>query len=164
VNILRVKEEEQILKVNGGDTMLTKFNVWNPSMWNEMSRLSREMDRLFDRTRSSSKSGVFPPFNLYDEENKLVLKAEIPGVKPEDLDINATFNTVTVKGERKSSISEEGAAFHRKERSYGRLRRSITLPAEIDADKVTATYKLGVLEITLPKAKNVLPKKVSINS
>lgn len=144
--------------------MLVRWGSGVPSVWNEMSRLSREMERLFGEARSASQSGVFPPLNIYDDGESLVVKAEIPGIDPANLDINATTNSLTVKGERKRPEADDKASFHRRERSYGTFSRSVNLPQEINPEKVYAGYKLGVLEIVLPKAEETKPRKIEIQS
>ena len=144
--------------------MLVRWGSRVPSVWNEMSRLSREMERLFGEARSASQSGVFPPLNIYDDGESLVVKAEVPGIDPANLDINATTNALTVKGERKRPEADDKASFHRRERSYGTFSRSVNLPQEINPEKVFASYKLGVLEIILPKAEEAKPRKIEIQS
>ena len=116
--------------------MLARWGYRTPSVWNEMSRLSREMDRLFGEARADYGAGVFPPLNLYDDGESLVVRAEVPGIDPKDIEIDATFNTLTIKGERKRSETGDKASFHRRERSYGTFSRTINLPQEIDPDKV----------------------------
>lgn len=144
--------------------MLTRWGYRAPSVWSEMSRLTREMDRLFGEARATSRAGVFPPLNLYDDGESLLARTEIPGIDPEDLEINATANALTIKGERKRSETDEKASFHRRERGNGTFSRSINLPQEIDPGKVKASYRLGVLEIMLPKAEEAKPRKVEIAS
>jgi len=122
------------------------------------------MDRLFGEASAMSKSGLFPPLNLYDDGESLVVRAEVPGIDAKDLEINATSNSLTVKGERRRSEADQQASFHRRERSHGTFSRTLNLPQEIDPDKVQASYKLGVLEILLPKAEAIKPRKIAIKS
>lgn len=144
--------------------MLTKWNNGLPEIWGEMSRLSREMNRLFGESDLTSTTGVFPPLNLHDDGDNLIIHTEIPGIDPDDLEIKATGRSVTIKGERKASAVDEGASYHRRERSCGTFSRSVNLPQVIDANKIVASYKLGVLELTLPKAEEAKPRKVSIEA
>ena len=144
--------------------MLARWGYGAPSVWSEMSRLSREMDRLLGETSTVSRAGVFPPLNVYDDGESLIVRAEIPGIDPNDLDVNATVNALTIKGERKRPESDEKASFHRRERGHGTFSRSINLPQEIDPTKVQATCKLGVLEVLLPKAEATKPRKIEIQS
>ena len=142
--------------------MLTRWGSSAPSLWSEMSRLSREMDRLMGGVTAGSRAGVFPPLNLYDDGESIVVRAEIPGIDPKDLEIHATLNSLTIKGERQRPRKEEKASYHRRERNYGTFSRSLNLPQEIDADKVQASYKLGVLNVLLPKAEATKPRKIEI--
>ncbi len=143
--------------------MLTRwYNA--PGIFSEMSRLSKEMDRFFGESGSVSTAGVFPSFNLYDDGDNLMLRAEIPGINPEKLNINATVNSLTVKGERDVPLVDEKASFHRQERGYGKFSRTISLPQAIATDKVKADYKLGILTITLPKAEEAKPRKIEISA
>jgi len=144
--------------------MLARWGYGVPNVWNEMARLTREMDRLFGATTAGSRSGVFPPLNLYDEGANLVIRAEVPGIDQNELTISATANTLTIKGERKRSEANSKASFHRRERGHGTFSRTINLPQEIDPDKVRASYKLGVLEIVLPKAEAAKPRKIEIQA
>lgn len=144
--------------------MLVRWGTRVPSVWNEMSRLSREMDRLFGEASATSRAGVFPPLNIYDDGESLVVKAEVPGIDPANLEINATANALTIKGERKRPSTDDKASFHRRERSYGTFSRSVNLPQEINPDKVQANYEHGVLEIMLPKAEEAKPRKIEIRS
>lgn len=144
--------------------MLTRWGFRSPSVWSEMSRLSREMDRLFDEGKAPSRPGVFPPLNVYDDGESLVVRAEIPGVSRDDLEINANVNTLTIKGVRQRPEADTQASFHRRERGFGTFSRSISLEQEINPNKVQASYKLGVLEVVLPKAEETLPRKIEIGS
>lgn len=144
--------------------MLSRWSYRAPSMWSEMSRLNREMDRLLSGTQSVSRAGVFPPLNLYDDGESIVIRAEVPGVDPKELEINATVNSLTIKGERKRPDIDEKASFHRRERDHGTFSRSINLPQEIDPGKVQASYNLGVLEVLLPKAEETKPRKIEVKS
>lgn len=144
--------------------MLTRWGYRAPNIWSEMSRLSREMDRLFGEAKATSSPGVFPPLNLYDDGESIVVRAEVPGIEPKDLEISATMNALTIKGERKPSEADARASIHRRERNHGTFRRSLNLPQEINPDKVHASYKLGVLEIMLPKAEEAKPRKIAVKS
>ena len=144
--------------------MLTRWSYSAPSVWSEISRLSREMDRLLRETSGVSRAGVFPPLNVYDDGESLIVHAEIPGIDPNDLELNATVNALTIKGERKTPKTDEKASFHRRERGHGIFSRTINLPQEIDPTKVQATCKLGVLEVLLPKAEATKPRKIEIQS
>ena len=143
---------------------MTRWGYSAPDLWSEMSRLSREMDQMFGGATGVSRAGVFPPLNVYDDGESLVVQAEIPGMDPKHLEVDATVNALTIKGERKRPELDEKASFHRRERSYGTFSRSISLPQAINTKKVQASYKLGVLEVILPKAEEAKPRKVKIKS
>jgi len=144
--------------------MFARWGYRIPDVWSEWARLSREMDRLFFEPRTSATSGVFPPLNLYDDGESYVVRAEVPGIETKDLTLNATVNSLTISGERKRPALEERVSHHRAERGFGSFNRSITLPGEIDPDKVQASYKLGVLEVILPKAQEARPRKIEVQS
>ena len=106
-----------------------------------------------------------PPVDILENENELVLKADVPDVELKDIDIRLENNTLTLKGERRFESSQGSKGYHRIERSYGAFARSFALPETIDTEKVGADYKNGVLTITLPKKEVAKPRtiKVEIN-
>lgn len=142
--------------------MLARWGYRRPDAWDELLRLSRELDRRGGRRATTARTGVFPPFNMYDDGESLVVRAEIPGADPADLEIRATNNALTIKGERKVPPRNEKESSHRRERGFGTFNRTFTLPYEIDSNKVMASYKLGVLEVILPKAEALKPRKVEV--
>lgn len=144
--------------------MLARRGYEVPDIWSQMDRLSREMDQLFGRTRGTAQVGVYPALNLYDDGESIVVRAEVPGMDPQELEINATGRALTIAGERKRPAVDEQASAHRRERGYGKFRRAISLPQEIDPDKVQASYKLGVLEVIMPKAEAAKPRKIEVTS
>ena len=97
-----------------------------------------------------------------DQENYYV-RAELPGVKSEALDIKVDANTLSLSGERKIEVEGENVKYHRRERDAGKFSRMITLPGEIDAEKVTAKMDLGLLKIVIPKAEAVKPRQITVN-
>jgi HSP20 family protein len=105
-----------------------------------------------------------PPVDIFERQDHLVIRAEVPGVQMEDMDVRIENGVLTLHGERKqdTELKEENA--HRLERVYGAFTRSFSLPTTVDAAKVTATYKDGVLEVTVPKAENAKPKQVEIKA
>lgn len=144
--------------------MLLRYGSGVPSMWNELSRFSREMDRFFCDSKASSKAGVFPSLNLFDDGENLVVRAEVPGLDPDGLEITATNNALSIKGERKGPTIGDEASAHRREREYGIFSRSVNLPQEVNPDNVQASYKLGVLEVVLPKSEEAKPRKIQVLS
>ena len=103
-----------------------------------------------------------PAVDIYEDEQKLMLKLEVPGVKQEDLDIRMENQTLTVKGERKFEATEKEENFHRIERRFGSFVRSFTLPQTVDGNGISATYDAGVLSIKLAKKEAAKPKQVKI--
>jgi HSP20 family protein len=99
---------------------------------------------------------------VFEKDNKLVVKAEIPGMKEEDIDVSVVGDTLTIKGERKAETEVKDEDYYRCERSYGSFFRSIPLPSAVDANKIEASYENGVLEVTLPKTAAAKRKKVKV--
>ena len=134
----------------------------------ELNRIRRQMDRLMetftDRPSFVPGAGVFPAINLSENENSFFLRAELPGVKPEDLDIQATGRNLTISGERKLAPEDASARYHRREREGGRFSRVFAIPKEIDADRIEARMVNGVLTIKVPKAESAKPRRISIGS
>jgi len=104
-----------------------------------------------------------PPVDIYENGDNLVLKAELPGFNPDDVEIRVEDNTLYLKGERKFEKDVKEQDYHRVERSYGTFTRTFSLPNSVDADKVAATYKDGVLTLTMPKKEEAKPKTIKIN-
>jgi len=134
------------------------------SPFEELERMRRQMDRLYDDVMTSEQSGragVFPPINLTEDKDNYYVRAELPGVTGDDLDIQVTANNLAISGERKIA-AEEGARYHRREREAGTFSRMISLPGEIDADKIDARLKNGVLSIAISKAEVAKPKQITV--
>jgi HSP20 family protein len=148
-------------------TQLDLLRTWSPERWGGYGALRREMDDLFDRFGVLSpllaSRSAFPPVNLYETEDTYVLTAEMPGIASEDFEISLEGSTVTLRGERKVA-REEGASVHRSERTAGAFRRAIDLPVPIDAEKVEAVHRLGVLTLRLPKAPEHRPRQISVKA
>lgn len=134
----------------------------------EMDRLRSEIDRIFQEGLGGSlfreRSGVFPPVNVYEDKDRYMLTAELPGVRPEDVEITVTEESVTLRGQRKPEDGGEKANYHRRERESGSFRRVVSLPERIDPNKVEATSRHGVLYVTLPKAEDVKPRQIRVKS
>jgi HSP20 family protein len=112
----------------------------------------------------TSTSGVFPALNLSEDEDNLYVRAELPGVVPEEIEIITKENNLIIKGERKIATEGEKVSYHRREREAGSFRRIISLPTRVDAEKVTAVFKNGVLTVTLPRAAELKPRKIEVAS
>ena len=105
-----------------------------------------------------------PSVDIYETENELILKADLPDVKLEDIEVRVENQTLTLKGERKFEKDESNRGFHRIERQYGTFVRSFTVPASVDAERVAAEYKNGVLTVRLPKKEAAKPRQVKIEA
>jgi len=137
-----------------------------PFVTREVDRLQHDMNRLFEAyspVRMRPAPG-YPAMNLWTSENGLKLTAEVPGVHPEDIDINVVGETLTLSGERKTDDLNEGARYHRQERGYGKFTRSIQLPFPVNVNQVEATFKNGVLNVSLPRAEEDKPRKITVKS
>ena len=136
-------------------------------MWT--NRLFEQMDRLFgpigfERPQSFPKVAAYPPLNVWEDDDNLYVEAELPGLNPDRIDVAVTErDQLTIAGERMPATPEAGA-WLRQECGYGRFSRTITLPAEVDADEVEATYEAGVLTLTLPKMEEAKPKKITVKA
>lgn len=106
--------------------------------------------------------GWAPALEMYEKDNNFVVKAELPGVKKDDVDVSITGDTLTIRGQKKASKEVKEEDYYRCESHYGSFSRSITLPASVDAKKIEASYENGILEIRVPKAKEAVPTKVEI--
>ncbi len=135
----------------------------------EINKLRRDMDRLFSRIWNDFSMPVpagstyeRPFIDLMEKDNHLELKAEIPGVKPEDLDISISEDLLTIKGKTEDETIQNEGNVHRVERRFGSFSRSIQLPCRVEIDEITASYKKGILSITMPKCKKETKRKISI--
>jgi HSP20 family protein len=147
---------------------------WRPfggsvERWNDVSDIQQEVNRLFDsffgrpaQTRSLERFWA-PLADMYETTNDLVLKFEVPGVSEKDLGVSITGDVLTLKGERKLNHDVKDETYHRLERVYGKFERAIPLPIPVQADRVKATYRDGVLEVTLPKAEEIKPREIRID-
>ena len=106
---------------------------------------------------------AFPALNIWDDGERLCAEAEVPGFKMEDIEVSVMGNQLTIKGHREAS-SAEGTTFHRSERRTGEFTRMLTLPVDVDPDKVEATLKDGVLSVVMPKAKAALARKIKVRN
>ncbi|MCF8110562.1 MAG: Hsp20/alpha crystallin family protein [Desulfobacteraceae bacterium] len=136
------------------------------SPFEEMDRMRRYIDQLMGQAESGyalPRAGVFPLINLTESKEAYILRAELPGVKAGDLDIQATGRNITISGERKIE-TDQNATYHRRERSAGSFSRALTLPGEIDRDKIEASLKDGVLTVSVPKSEKAKAKQIEIKS
>jgi HSP20 family protein len=147
--------------------MAWELAPWRP--FKELEKMRREMDRLWDsyfeerpRRRGEEIGEWLPSLDVSETKGDLVVKAEIPGIDPKDIDISLTNDLLTIKGEKKQEKEEKEENYHLIERSYGSFTRSIRLPKEVQSDKINASYKNGLLKITLPKSEEAKKKEIKI--
>jgi HSP20 family protein len=141
---------------------------WDP--FGEMLSLRSAMDRLFEDAwvRPSAATGqqggsMAMPLDLYEKDDNLVIRASLPGVKPEDVNITVQGNTLTIEGEMRMDEQHKGNVRHQEHR-YGRFFRSVTLPARVDADKADASFEHGVVTLTLPKEAAARTRQIPLRS
>src|SRR5579872_3281423 len=151
-------------------TMLVR-RVWPSrptfdSPFADFDSVRREMLRLLDSVAGDTfgdvGAGVFPPMNITQDNDNFYVRAEVPGVKPNELAISAIRNRLTLGGKREIQREHERVSYHRKERAEGSFNRTVTLPAEFEADRVDANYADGILTLTLPKAEETKPRQIKV--
>ena len=132
------------------------------SLQSEIGNFLRPMSKLIGEDGGIFEREWRPAIDVYDSDNALLVKADIPGLKKDEIDVSIHDGTLTIKGEKKmeNEVNEEN--YFRSERFYGSFTRSIQLPTEVERDKVTATYKDGVLELKLPKREEAKTKRISV--
>ena len=152
--------------------MARELIVWRPfrelAPFRDFERMRSEMDRLWDSffekgTLRGEEGGEWlPSLDVAETKNEIVVKAEVPGLEPKDIDISLSDGLLTIKGEKKQEREEKEENYHLVERSYGSFARSIRLPNEVQSDKINASYKNGVLKVVLPKSEGAKKKEVKI--
>ncbi len=146
--------------------MAEKFlKRWDP--FRELMSLREDMDRLFNaffgKPITEETEGVWVPVIDIEEDNEnFIVSAELPGLKKEEVKISVRGNLLTISGERKQEVETKNKTYHRVERMYGKFSRTITLPSDVDVNKIKAVYKDGVLHITLPKPETMKPKEIEV--
>ena len=144
---------------------------WEP--FRDLASLQDRMNRLFDESFRGINRGAgeedwalgawAPAVDIYEKDGNIVLKAELPGLDPKDVEVRVENNILTLRGERKLDEEVQKDNYHRVERSYGNFTRSFTLPNVVDTEKIKAEFKDGVLRMTLPKKEEAKPKQISIS-
>ena len=145
---------------------------WEP--FRDLLSLQDRMNRLFDESYRSTQRGTSddewalggswaPAVDIYEQGTNIVLKAELPGVDPKDVDIRLENNVLSLRGQRKLENEVKRESYHRVERSYGAFSRSFTLPTVVDQGSIKAEFKDGLLRLTLPKREEAKPKQIQIS-
>lgn len=151
-----------------------KIVPWKPKetgldLFDDIENFQKEMNRLFDATLHrplKARNGASywaPAVDIVDEKDQIKVKADIPGIKKEDIEVNVENDVLTIKGEKKEEKEIKEKDYVRSERYYGSFHRAFSLPAGIDPQKVNAVYKEGVLEVTLPKKEGAKAKQVKVD-
>jgi HSP20 family protein len=139
---------------------------WEPAR--EMMTLREAMDRLFDdaftRPLSLRDGWSVPAIDMYQTDDEIVVKAALPGIKGDEVQINITGEVLTLKGEVKHEEEKKEKAWHIREQRYGSFERSVVLPTDVVADKAKAEFENGILTITLPKADEVKPRTITVKA
>ena len=151
---------------------LTRWQSPSALSWPTFGRLSDlrdEIDLLFDLPLAGATgtspwmSGWTPALDVYEDKNQFQVKAELPGMKKEDIEISLHNSSLTLSGERKSNQVSKDEGVYRSERYFGRFQRTVDLPTNVQEDKVKAEYRDGILSITLPKIEEAKPKQISVS-
>jgi HSP20 family protein len=151
---------------------LVRFQSPALTAWPAFGRLSDlrdEIDRLFDAPLSdlgrmpSVFGGWTPAIDVYEDKDHVTVKAELAGMKKEDIEVTLHEGTLSIAGERKTEKQVEEAGLYRSERFFGRFQRAVTLPSPVDGAKVKAEYKDGILTVTLPKTEEAKPKQIDVS-
>jgi HSP20 family protein len=147
--------------------MAWEISPWRP--FRDLERMRREMDRLWDSFfegrpgRRVEETGEWlPSLDVSETKDNLVVKAELPGLDPKDIDISVANGVLSIKGEKKQEKEEKEENYHLIERSYGSFVRSVRLPKDVQGEKISASYKNGILKVTLPKSEEAKKKEIKI--
>jgi HSP20 family protein len=141
---------------------------WDP--YREFRGLADRFNRFFTtpasgrRDEEMSLGSWLPPVDISEEKDRILLTAELPGFKSEDIEIQLEGGVLTLRGERKFEEEKDGRTFHRVERSYGQFVRSFTLPNNVDRERIRASFRDGLLELDLPKREEAKPRQIRISS
>jgi len=131
----------------------------------DITTLRDEMNRLFSRAVGEGSGGASawtPAVDIFETAGAIVLKAELPGLRAEDIDIEVDDNVLTLKGERRFEDKVEDGRYYRLERAYGHFQRSLTLPQGVKADEISASFDNGLVTVTVPKADEIKPRKIAV--
>ncbi len=138
------------------------------SVFGELDRMRRDMERLFGglpgRSFREPMAGVFPLTNVTEDHNNYYVRAELPGIEGDELDISVTADGLSIAGERKIPEEKKDASYHRREREAGKFSRMLSLPGQVDTGKVEASCADGILTVVLPKAEAAKPRQISVKA
>jgi HSP20 family protein len=148
------------------EEIIMAITRWDP--FREVVALQNRMNSLFGNLNNETENPLttasfVPAVDVYEDEKKVVLKLEVPGIEEKDLDVSVENHTLTVKGERKFEKEEKEENFHRIERRYGSFYRAFSLPSTVDTENIAAKYEAGVLKLELKKKPEAQPKQIKVN-
>ena len=145
---------------------MTRIIRWNPyrEMHNMINSVDRRVDSRYLAARHMAPQNWALAVDVSESEDEYLIKASLPGINPEDLDINIESNVLTIKGEYKEEEEREDRRYHMRERRSGNFCRSFSLPNSVNADAIEATYEAGVLSLSLPKAEEAKPHRIEVKS
>ncbi|MBV5318899.1 MAG: Hsp20/alpha crystallin family protein [Desulfobulbaceae bacterium] len=136
--------------------------------WAEFERIRQGLDELsrtyVDQGKTQSRANVYPALNIYEETDRLIVTAELPGVKAQNLELSIEGETLNLQGKRDNKQSEPGISYHRREIESGSFSRALTLPVKVDAEQIGAKLSNGILTITLMKASAVTPRQIKVSA
>jgi HSP20 family protein len=135
---------------------------WDP--FREMTQVQSQFNRLIDQVWGDRRESWLPAIDVFDTKEAVVLKAELPGMDPDDIQIEVEDNVLTVKGERRFEEEVDEERYYRVERRYGSFQRSIALPQTVKATDISASYEDGILTITVPKVEEQQPKRIEVKA
>ncbi len=148
---------------------MTQLTRWEP--FRDLISLREAMDRLFEESFVRPRTGALAPrvrgtlaLDMYETDDDVVVRASVPGVDPEDLDINITGDTLTIRGETRAEEEVEEDNYIYRERRYGAFSRSVAIPTAVEADEAEAEFEDGILTLRLPKAEEVKPKEIRVKT
>jgi len=147
---------------------MTQVVRWDP--FGEFGSLRRAMDRLLDEwptsraVRNGGEMELAFPVDISDNDSSVSVKAVLPGIKPEDVEITVSEGVLTIRGESREEKKDEGENYYRREIRYGSFSRSVPLPTRVDQEKAEATFADGILTVALPKAEDVRPKQIKVKA
>lgn len=152
--------------------ILRRISDWPTGGWRnpfeELEYMKRQVDRLSEgltgKFFGEPTAGVFPLINLTEDHDNYYVRAELPGIKADDLDLSVTGNNLSIAGERKILPEDEDENYHRREREVGKFSRVISVPAQVDTTKVEAHSEDGILTVVLPKAESAKPKQIAVKA
>jgi HSP20 family protein len=165
LRLAKRRNDARLFTGEGGSKMANPIQLWNA--FRGMENFSRDFDEVFDRFLGHRRRGekevqLEPAIESYVEDDKLVVRADLPGIDPKNVEIAVTGDLLTIKGSREQEREEKDRNFVVKEVSYGSFERSITLPPGVKAEDLKTSYKDGVLELTVPAPKELAARKVPV--